>query len=320
MALLVGIDEAGYGPTLGPLVVSATALRAPDHVPADSIWTRLSASCARRVSRRERRLLVADSKKLFRNPSDLVLLERAVLVMLAVGGTRPDRWRGLLEAICPGSTDALCEYPWYADADPSLPLSPDLGDVATRANAVRADLDANQMALVAICSEPLWEGEFNRRVHRTQNKSTLLLGLVFRALRRAMASRRDEPVHVTVDRLGGRSHYRQVIALEFPGHDLQIVEESDTRSAYRLTGPAPPIDIEFVTEAESRFFTVALASVFSKYTRETAMRVFNSHWSQIAPDLQPTAGYYTDAHRWLRDAAPLLDRLSIRRELLIRER
>lgn len=320
MTLLVGIDEAGYGPTLGPLVVTATALRAPDHVHADSIWNRLNASCARRVSRRERRLLVADSKQLFRNSTDLVLLERAVLVMLAVGGARLEKWRAMLEAICPGSTRPLCEYPWYADADPPLPFSPDLGDVATRANAVRADLDANAMALVAICSEPLWEGEFNRRVRSTQNKSTVLLGLVFRALRRALASRGNEPVHVTVDRLGGRSHYREVIALEFPGHDLQVMEESDTRSAYRLTGPAPPLDIEFVTEAESRFFTVALASVFSKYVRETSMRVFNSHWSRHTPDLRPTAGYYTDAHRWLRDAAPLLDRLSIRRELLIRER
>jgi hypothetical protein len=36
--------------------------------------------------------------------------------------------------------------------------------------------------------------------------------------------------------------------------------------------------------------------------------------------LTPTAGYYRDARRWLREAAPAITRLSIDRALMIRER
>ena len=102
----------------------------------------------------------------------------------------------------------------------------------------------------------------------------------------------------------------------------------------------PTREIEFVTDGDSRHFPVALASIYSKYLRELYMHVFNTYWCGKMAEgqpagprcegqrsslpslagLRPTAGYYTDGRRWLREAASLLDRLSIDRGLLIRRR
>jgi hypothetical protein len=50
------------------------------------------------------------------------------------------------------------------------------------------------------------------------------------------------------------------------------------------------------------------------------MRLFNGFWCEAAPDLRPTAGYYTDAQRWLGDADEVIRRLSVDRRVLVRDR
>ena len=41
MGYLIGTDEAGYGPNLGPLVISATVWEAPDGVGGEDLFGRL---------------------------------------------------------------------------------------------------------------------------------------------------------------------------------------------------------------------------------------------------------------------------------------
>ena len=45
MPWVVGIDEAGYGPNLGPLVQSAVALRLPDDDPGGQVNGRPPSRC-----------------------------------------------------------------------------------------------------------------------------------------------------------------------------------------------------------------------------------------------------------------------------------
>lgn len=320
MGALIGIDEAGFGPLLGPLVVSGTVFRVDDSALDQCLWTALRQTCTQNTSRTANKLPIADSKALHRGADDLSPLERTAHVMLAVAGHRPATWRELLTLASPDSIDGLLEYPWYSSADAPLPVSQGVGDIGTRANAVRKNCAEAGVTFAGVCSEVLWEGQYNKLVRSTRNKSTVLVGRMLRVLRRALRLSAERRLRVFVDRLGGRSHYREVLAVEFTGFDLQILEESDTRSAYRLTDARHEIDIEFLVEGEKQHMPIALASVYSKYLRELSMHTFNRYWSAIASDLRPTAGYYSDAMRWLNDAAPLIERMSIKREMLVRER
>ena len=65
---------------------------------------------------------------------------------------------------------------------------------------------------------------------------------------------------------------------------------------------------------------VALASMVSKYLRELLMGCFNGYWLGEVPSLRPTAGYYQDGLRFLKEIEPHLRRLGVRREWLVRQR
>jgi hypothetical protein len=60
--------------------------------------------------------------------------------------------------------------------------------------------------------------------------------------------------------------------------------------------------------------------MLAKYVRELLMERFNAYWRTLAPELQPTAGYYTDAQRFLAAIAPLLAREDVPRERFVRAR
>lgn len=320
MALLAGIDEAGFGPLLGPLVVSGAVFRVPDCQLDHCLWDTLRATCTATPDRSGRRLAIADSKRLYRPPGGLSRLERTALVMLAVGGIRPPTWRVLLDRLAPGASEQLDRYPWYAGTDVSLPLADGVGHIGTQANAIRRECTEQGVSLAGVFCEPLPEGHFNRLVRDTRNKSVVLLGLALRVVDRIMQSASGERVRLHADRLGGRRHYRDALMTAMCGYDLQILEESEARSAYRLVRTPRICEIEFVTGGESRHLPIALASIYSKYVRELYMHVFNRYWSGQIAGLRATAGYYSDARRWLNEAAAELTRRSIDRTMLVRQR
>lgn len=86
MLIYAGIDEAGYGPMLGPLCIAATVFALPDHDPAagaPNLWSLLdSAVCRKRNDKRNR--IAVDDSKLLKGAKDAAAhplrhLERGVL-------------------------------------------------------------------------------------------------------------------------------------------------------------------------------------------------------------------------------------------------
>jgi len=320
LAIIAGIDEAGLGPLLGPLVVSATVFRLPDRDVETCMWQTLSETCTQTVSRTDRRLAVADSKVLYKSRASLAPLERAALVMLAVSGKTPTTWRQLLETIAPTAAAQLEDYPWYTINELPLPLHREVGDIPTRANAIRRNCAEKNIELLGVFSEPLLEKHFNKMVSATRNKATVVLDLAMRLIDKIIRCSSESRIRICIDRLGGRTHYRDALHTAFPEYEIQVLEESSENSFYRLEAPSRVLRISFSTGGERRHFPVALASVYSKYLRELFMHVFNGYWSAQVAGLKPTAGYYTDAKRWLTDVAPTLKKLSVKKETLVRQR
>src|SRR3954470_14134729 len=81
MAWMIGIDEAGYGPNLGPFVMTVVACQVPDERAGHNLWDVLTA-VVRKGGRDDGRLLVDDSKVVYSGARGLAGLERGVFATL----------------------------------------------------------------------------------------------------------------------------------------------------------------------------------------------------------------------------------------------
>lgn len=84
MGLVIGTDEAGYGPNLGPLVITATAWRVPGDPRSFDFWSALEEVVINEAPRKTGRLHVADSKQVYSPGKGLRELERSVLSLLSL--------------------------------------------------------------------------------------------------------------------------------------------------------------------------------------------------------------------------------------------
>lgn len=318
MAILAGIDEAGYGPLLGPLVVTGVAFEVPDDALDDCLWERFQASVTRRVTKSDHRLPILDSKRLYKRGDGLGTLERTTLVMAGACDVAATTSRGLLHHVAPGVLDDLTEYPWYRDDDIDLPTENDPTSIALAVNAVKRDMAGNESRMIGIFSEVLLEGHFNRLVGTTRNKAVASLGLVWRIADRIRRAAGGQVIRLSIDRQGGRQRYGPALMTAFDQHHLEIAAESESRSAYRFDGGQGFELIEFLTKGEDARLPIALAGVFSKYVRELFMLSFNRFWAERVSGLKPTAGYYRDALRFLADIDPAVRRSGLSRSMLVR--
>lgn len=341
--ILAGIDEAGYGPTLGPFCAGLSVFRAPD--PADpgktpDLWSLLKRGVCREAGRggktdRRGRVAVADSKELklsnaVSTTHPLIHLERGVLAflrLLSAERALPPDDSTLFETLGVAPDAPLC----YRGGCSLLPVSMTVGEISLAAASVEAAAAGAGVELLAMRADVTWEPVYNNVVRERNNKADAPLGAMCRHLRQVWdrwaftTDDRGEPsrLGIACDRLGGRMQYAEVLSLMLPSARVEIVEETETRSRYVLSedGPRPKrAGIVFLTEGESAHLPVALASMIAKYVRELSMARFNAYWGARYRDarggeLKPTAGYSTDARRWLEDVGDVLTSAD-RRELV----
>ena len=327
--IFAGIDEAGYGPTLGPLVVSVSVFRLPGRsrlAPGDppfDLWKHLGAAICRKPD--GRRVPVDDSKKLFQRRG-LRNLEEGLLPFVALRrGAVPRDFRSLLNAVVhknKESTAYLESYPWYRERNVKLPRDTYAGVVRRHSETLAAALSQADVEHIGVSAIPIEVHELNRAINNDSNKADVSFAAIGSFLGRLWKQFPDEPVEVFVDRQGGRVRYGPLLYEKVYPRGLRIEEQSPEASSYILSRRhgEGTFRVHFAKESEQFALPVALASMLSKYLRELHMHLFNAFWREHSAELRPTAGYAVDARRFLADIAHLRRELRIKDEMLVRRR
>ncbi len=316
--LVVGIDEAGFGPRLGPLVVTRTAFVSG----SGSLEEKLAAAVSRNASARGSRLRVDDSKQIYKGRKGLDTLEKTALSFWCTArGAMPGRLEDLLAPVLAKPLD-LTAAPWYGALPLALPLP-----VAAR----REEISPSQRLLAETCRSAevrfagfrsclIPEPCFNDGVEVWDSKARFLAELVLDLIGSLPDSCSDLDVEIYVDKLGGRNRYGEILASRLDPASIETEEESRALSRYIAREKGRTVSIEFVRSGDSKHLPVALASIFSKYLREIFMILFNTFWKRHQPGIRPTAGYPLDASRFLDEITRTAEEAGVDLAALVRQR
>jgi hypothetical protein len=326
--ILAGIDEAGYGPLLGPLVVGCCAFDIDGADPAADalpcVWKRLRKLVSRNRTKAGKKLHVNDSKIVYGGGGDngLKELERAILSLLVTANDRAlADLEDLIRLTADHALDDLRGYPWYQPfTGEKFPLEQELLPIRLFANALRGEMDKCGARCVHLAARVVTERRLNQLLGATHNKGSALFSTSAIHLDHLLRNFGDKDLVIFCDRQGGRSHYGSLLRLMFEEWSMEILVETEQRAEYRLLQNDHAVRIIFCEKAETQCLPVAVASMLSKYLREALMYRFNAFWKGHLPSVEPTAGYFADGLRFLGDINDKRMELGIADELLIRAR
>jgi hypothetical protein len=299
----LGLDEAGYGPNLGPLVVSCTRWKLPSAAANYDFYAALGDVVSAESDCKGTRLHIADSKVVYSPARGIGSLETSALAILAQLDRPVRTLHGLWVAVAGCTTDG--SEPWFAD-DVELPLRADRSQIADLAGRFCDVLKQAGAALTGIGSDIVQTARFNRLTLHHDSKGAALSNITLELLARYWSPSETGNCLIVLDKHGGRNKYDNLLLSNFPDIFPQCLEEGRERSRYRIG----PHECRFQMKAEANL-PVAAASIISKYVREVTMEAFNRFWLQHDPTLRPTKGYPGDADRFRQDVQHLRARLKI---------
>lgn len=274
MQRAIGIDEAGYGPILGPLVIGCCTIDCDDEQ-AD-----IEAVC------RAAPLGVRDSKQLHK-PGDLGPLESVALAAIEwLAGIQPQNAAELF-ALFGEDEQTRSAFPWMAGAtELSLP----------RAARNIPNWDLPTLTSAGASARIIHPHTLNEAATAGTNRAAVELDAIGELLRERLPGK---ACSITVDRLGGRRFYADFFADLSPDSDVTDIDEIKAASRYVFHAHGHQHRAAFLVGGESASPLVAIASCIAKYLREVHMLLLNQYWSGRFRWLKPCAGYGSDAKRWL---------------------
>ncbi len=286
MPWCVGIDEAGYGPNLGPLVQAAVALQLPGNDTAG--WETLR-PFARRVNESQTGCLtIDDSKKVYAGANGFEKLEASVR-----------RWFGEAWPRCVhmvgDETELLDEH-------------------------FESDFESSNVPASRIAVNFVTPASFNPVVAKSGSKATVLSNGIIALLRSMLGQlpKDGEPLHIHADKQGGRHYYGPLLQEAFTEGFVIAEKEGPLESRYRVLELGREAVVRFTPRADGASAPVALASMVCKYLRELGMKEFNEVWIERVPGLKPTAGYPEDAKRYYAAIRGVMESLMIDAETVWR--
>ena len=310
MVYVLGTDEAGYGPNLGPLCIAASAWQVPDQAAGECLYRRLVSAVCQQPEEGDERLAIADSKCLYKSGTTLALLERGVLTALACVDRLPKRWRDIWPAVDSEALTQIDGCPWHDGYDEPLPLCLDAETLRATAAVFLDGCLSVEVRLVDVQARAVFPSDFNAAVKRCGNKAEVLSLTTLELARRVLERLPPSRAIVLCDKHGGRNYYAALLQHVFPDELVLVRLETADLGVYEVRHGGRLIEFRFQPKSEKHLPT-ALASMTAKYLRELAMRPFNAFWQQHVSDLKPTAGYYNDAVRFYADISVARRQLKI---------
>ncbi len=280
---IVGVDENGLGPRLGPLIATAVTLvldREYDRVRYRRLGVRLGIDDSKQTSAHGR---MADAESLAlalleqqhgRAPNDV----EELLELLVQDGALP------LRTPCPTASSAQC---WSM----ALPLPAFGGEIAVGrkqlAKLARAGVVCEEARSIVACA-----GVMNAELRRLGSRTSVDLSL-FERLVLGVHARTGEELDYVLGMVGGIRDYRKYLD-QLRDRELELIERAPNVVRYRIEGLAR---LSFEIDADARHMPVALASMIGKYLREVLMERQNRFYAAHAPTLPRPSGYYDPVTR-----------------------
>ena len=328
MRLVLGVDEAGYGPNLGPLVVAVSAWAVDSRLEVlDGLEPFAPEFQAASWTPRSAFVPFGDSKKIYQSGKGLAGLNFALRFFESIFEGKPPQKRPWFELgqLAQEDLSRVESHPWYRCINPAKGLG--------RANQVDENSEAScrfarekllklGVRLIGFRLRVLDEAYFNECVDRLGNKSDVLghisLELAWKVLGECMDFHSFKGIEIYCDRQGGRKKYAGLISQTYERSHREsqvpfcsVVGESSKTSLYSMRHAGIATSIRFQVHGDS-LFPPAAASMVAKWARESLMERFNGYWREVVgPGLKPTAGYAVDAARFARDIEPWITKLAI---------
>ncbi|RLS97329.1 MAG: hypothetical protein DWI14_03390 [Planctomycetota bacterium] len=328
MRLVLGVDEAGYGPNLGPLVVAVSAWAVDSRLEVlDGLEPFAPEFQAASWTPRSAFVPFGDSKKIYQSGKGLAGLNFALRFFESIFEVKPSEKRPWFELgqLAQEDLSRVESHPWYRCKNPVKGLG--------RANQVDWNSEAScrfarekllklGVRLIGFRLRVLDEAYFNECVDRLGNKSDVLghisLELAWKVLGECMDFHSFKGIEIYCDRQGGRRKYAGLLSQTYERSHREsqvpfcsVVGESPKTSVYSMRHAGIATSIRFQVHGDS-LFPPAAASMVAKWARESLMERFNGYWREVVgPGLKPTAGYAVDAARFARDIEPWITKLAI---------
>lgn len=311
MSFVIGMDEAGYGPNLGPLVVTATVWEVSGNPREMTFWNEFEGIITQHPPRAVDQIQIADSKRVHDPSKGVGPLERGVLAAWSLHRQLPQQFTGWLSELLGNVSwndwdQNRYREPWFATADLGLPQVSHSAEVQRCGQRWLARAQDVGIQLRAIRSDMVLTRRFNELTDHYASKGQALSRISLQLLKEVLPKETGVPVVVWCDKHGGRNRYDDLLEDIADGRFIRRMEEGTERSRYRID----QLEICFQTRAEAHL-PVAVSSMVCKYIRETSMQMFNNFWITHLPQLAETKGYPADAVRFRNEVEELRRKLQI---------
>ncbi|MBR0238396.1 MAG: hypothetical protein IJQ39_09925 [Thermoguttaceae bacterium] len=216
---ILGTDEAGYGPNLGPLVISVSVWTAERDLSGTEMYERLrpvvcQASNKRTLKSTPGSFLLDDSKKLYQGQKTAGLkhLEYALLSSLRCLGRISNNasFSDLFNALTVCNEQTYSLPSWEIPEQTPLPIDADKTYLDETTIAFTHIQEESGIHLTDLRSDVVFPARFNVQCDALGNKSTLLSKTTLNLLKIALKNCPGETV-VWCDKHGGRNFYADLL-------------------------------------------------------------------------------------------------------------